>query len=263
MSLPAPTPPKYIQRTHQARSLHMATEAAPNLAFTDCWNSQTLECYSSVFERTVWMALRCNQWACKPCARRKISLLARRVNDAKPNRLLTLTIDPSLWPDPRAAFDGTRRLVSELIRALRKQFGEIEYLRVTELTSRGWPHYHLLVRSPYIPHAVVKRLWNQLTGAIIVDLQPVRNKFQCYTYLVKYLSKMHRLEWTNRHVSFSKQFFPPTEPLEENPYGLKDKVIMEARPGKYLFAAYRNCIFIELAHGLWGLKRHDEPEPDQ
>ena len=82
-------------------------------------------------------------------------------------------------------------------------------------------------------------------------------------YLVKYLSKMHKLEWTNRHVSFSKKFFPPSEPPDKNPYGLQDKTVMEARPGKYLYDSYRNATFIELAHGLWGLKRANEPEPDQ
>lgn len=259
-------PPKqseYIQCTHKARSFTMGTEGFNNLYFSDCWNSQTLEAYSVLFERTVWTALRCNQWSCKPCARRKISILAHRCNDAKPNRLLTLTVAVDLWDTPRIAFDGTRRQVAELIRALRKTFGEVEYLRVTELTRKGYPHYHLLVRSAYLPHAVVKRHWTSLTGAIIVDLQPVKNKFQCYTYLVKYLSKMHKLEWTNRHVSFSKHFFPPDSPRQKNPYRLENKTIVESRPGTYLHAAYRNATFVELAHGVWAIRRPDEPVPDQ
>lgn len=261
----SPVPPAtepHVSFIHEPRHFKMSTEGVQNLFFTDCWNAQTLEAYSAVFGRTVWMGLPCNQWSCKPCSRRKISSLAHRVDGAKPNRLLTLTVDPSLHADPRSAFDATRRQVSELIRNLRAKFGEVEYLRVTELTAKGWPHYHLLVRSDYIPHSVVKRLWNQLTGAIIVDLRQVKNKFQCYTYLVKYLSKMHKLEWTTRHVSYSKAFFPEPLPKKENPHGLQDKTMIEARPGKYLYATFRGATFVELAHGLFAVQRPDEPLPD-
>lgn len=259
----SPKSSPYIQLIHKTRSFKLSTDGVNNLYFTDCWNSQTLESFSTKFDRTVWSALRCNQWTCKPCSRRKISALARRVNTAKPNRLLTLTIDPSKWDEPQDSFNGTRRKVPELFRSLRNRYGNVEYLRVTELTAKGWPHYHCLVRSPYIPHAVVKGLWEQLTGATIVDLRQVKNKFQCYIYLVKYLSKMHNLGWTNRHVSNSKAFFPAEPDQPKNPYGLQDRTVIEARPGKYLTAAFRGATLIELAHGLYAIKRDDEEVPDE
>jgi hypothetical protein len=125
---------------------------------------------------------------------------------------LTLTVDPKCFPDgPRSAFESTASFVPELIRALRLRFGPVEYLRVTELHKSGFPHYHLLVRSAFLPHAVVKNLWNKYTGATIVDLKPVNASFRAYTYLTKYLTKMHKLDWTERHVSYSRNFFPPTK----------------------------------------------------
>ncbi|MHC4371343.1 MAG: rolling circle replication-associated protein, partial [Planctomycetota bacterium] len=139
-----------------------------------CPHAQTLEAYSSQLRCTVWIALPCRQWSCRHCAQKKIRELAVKTERARPNRFLTLTVDPQLYENPRHAFDQTRRKVSECMRTLRNRYGELEYLRVTELTRRGWPHYHMLVRSPYIPHEVVKRRWRELTGAIIVDLRKIK-----------------------------------------------------------------------------------------
>jgi hypothetical protein len=100
------------------------------------------------------------------------------------------------------------------------KYGEVEYLRVTEVTKKGWPHYHLLLRSGFLPHKVVKTLWAELTGATIVDLRQVKKSFSAYQYLVKYLSKLHRLEWTERHVSVSKNFAPKVEWAPDNPIEL-------------------------------------------
>jgi hypothetical protein len=58
----------------------------------------------------------------------------------------------------------------------------------------------------------VKSEWNRLTGAQIVDLRQVHKSFGAFVYLVKYLTKMHKLEWTERHVSYSRSFFPAQDP---------------------------------------------------
>ncbi len=232
--------------------------------FQECFHGQTLEAYSTKYNRTVWLLLPCNQWSCRLCAARKISRLASKTNRAEPNRLLTLTIDPSKWDSPRESFDGTRRQVPELVRKLRLKFGSVEYLRVTELTNKGWPHYHLLIRSGFLPQPVVKEIWASLTGATIVDLRQVKNKFQTYIYLVKYLTKMHKLAWTTRHVSTSRNFFPPEPPVEKNTLGLTSKTVIESNPAKYLFSMFRGATLVELTHGVYGLtSTPDEPLPQE
>lgn len=183
----------------------------PSLAFRYlgvCPRSQSLVAYSLTYGATVLFALPCRTWSCRVCAETKIKALAVTVQLAAPNRLLTLTVDPSLYSSRREAWEKTRKCVPLLIRRLRKNFGEIEYLRVTEVTKAGWPHYHLLLRSGFLPHSVVKAYWSQLTGARIVDLRQVTKTFSAYKYLVKYLSKLHQLEWTERHVSMSRAFAP-------------------------------------------------------
>lgn len=217
-----------------------------------------MEAYSVQFKCTVFIALPCKQWSCRHCAEIKIRRLAGMTFRAKPNRLLTLTIDPQLYDNPRHAFDQTRRKVPELMRFLRTRYTDIEYLRVTELTKGGWPHYHLLVRSPYIPHSVVKDKWSALTGALIVDIRKVKGTLNTYTYLVKYLSKMHKIGWTERHVSYSRKFFAQTDKEIQHDFHLDEKTIIEAHPCTYLYARFRGATLTMLGPNLFALDpNHD------
>lgn len=206
-----------------------------------CPNAQSLSAQCPELSAEVLVILPCKQWGCPHCARQKIAELAARTRGAAPNRLLTLTVDPKQYQTPREAFDATRGQVPELVRRLRKRFGELEYLRVTELTRRGYPHYHMLIRSKYLPQPVVKKDWNELTGAMIVDLRKVRQSFQAYTYLVKYLSKLHRIEWTERHVSYSRQFFPPRDDPPKSPYTFEQSAVVASHPATLLQQSYAGC----------------------
>lgn len=202
--------------------------------FGVCPYAQTLSAYSTTHSARVLFVLPCKRWSCRVCARAKITRLAHSVRAAKPNRLLTLTVDPSLYVSPRHAWEETRKCVPLLIRSLRRQFGSVEYLRVTEVTKAGWPHYHLLVRSGYLPHSVVRKIWNELTGARIVDVRQVTKSFKAYQYLVKYLSKLHKLEWTERHVSYSKHFIPEDKWEPEDPLSYGDEEFHSYHPANFV-----------------------------
>lgn len=184
----------------------------PNTYDPETWNTCKWATSAIVQHKVTGVyALRgvtCKRWNCPPCARRKIKDLAWWTKLASPNRLLTLTVDPKLHDNPELAWLSTAPKVPEVIRALRKRFGSVEYLRVIEETDKGWPHYHMMVRSGYLPQQVVKREWNLLTGAQIVDVREVKQFFNSYQYLVKYLTKLHHVGWTERHVTYSRSFFP-------------------------------------------------------
>ena len=203
-----------------------------------CPNAQSYVSFSTHLNQFVLYPLPCNKWSCRSCAQNKTKRLANRVAKASPNRLLTLTIDPKLYFTAREAFDATRTKIPLLARKLRRRFGDFEYLRVTEVTARGWPHFHLLVRSGYIPHQVVRKLWMELTGATIVDIRQVNHSFHCYTYLCKYLSKMHELGWTKRHVSSSGHFFPKEEPYTPEDLGLAEGTFYGQHPATLLKLGY-------------------------
>ena len=202
--------------------------------FGVCPYAQTFTAYSYQLHTDVLCVLSCRRWSCSVCSQAKIRQLAHGVRRAEPNRLLTLTVDPALYADPKAAWEATRRSVPLLVRKLRTKFGSIEYLRVTEVTKAGWPHYHLLVRSGFLPHAVVKQIWRDLTGARIVDLRQVKRSFEAYTYLVKYLSKLHRLDWTERHVSVSRSFIPPDDQPSEDRLVLSAGTLHHFHPANYV-----------------------------
>ncbi|MCJ7620342.1 MAG: hypothetical protein MUP64_09020 [Anaerolineae bacterium] len=164
---------------------------------------------------------------------------------------MTLTVDPKLWENPRAAFDGTRAKVPDLITTLRLRYGDIQYLRVTELTAMGWPHYHLLIRSAYLPHAIVRKHWSSTTGATIVDIRQVKKTFCAYRYLLKYLTKLHKIEWTERHVSYSKTFFPPDPPDPRPGLELQEPRTYNRHPAHFLFEAFSGVYVQKLGESLF------------
>jgi len=150
----------------------------------------------------------CKRWGCAYCAVRKIRKLAFLTNGANPNRWIRLGVDPAKYQSPRQAWEHTSPLVPECCRQLRAIRGcEIEYLRVTELHQSGYPHYHALLRSAFIPQKQLSDTWGRLTGAPVVWIAKIDSSFSSFRYLVKYLTKLHKIEWTDRHVSYSRGFF--------------------------------------------------------
>jgi hypothetical protein len=127
---------------------------------------------------------------------------------------MTLTVNPNCEYSPRQAWLDNTPKIPRLIKILRKQFGPIEYFRVLEVTKKGWPHWHFLLRSGFIAQRTLSDVWKSLTGAPIVDIRKVQKTFHAYSYCVKYLAKQKYVPWTNRRVTWSKDFFPPPEPFE-------------------------------------------------
>lgn len=150
---------------------------------------------------------RCNRWHCPGCGPLKTAILCRKIGDAKPNRFITLTTAHHETRSPREVWDAARRQVPELIRKIRREVGDIEYCRVLEEHKSGYPHFHLLVRSPYIEQKLLSRWWCELTDAFVVDIRKVDPERRVAKYVAKYLSKQVRCQFTDRRVTASKQFW--------------------------------------------------------
>lgn len=173
-----------------------------------CPVARTYEGWSETLEAWVIIAICCRRWSCPICGRKKVAHYAQRVSAAKPNRLVTLTVNPANHESPRAAYDDTRRAIPALSAKLRRRFGEFEFFRILEVTKKGWPHYHLMVRSEYIPQPEISSLWNELVGAPIVDVRALHKSVQAYWYVVKYLGKQKMIPWTDRRAAWTRRFFP-------------------------------------------------------
>ena len=62
-----------------------------------CKTATSLYGKDPVTDRPVLITVTCKRWGCGPCARAKVRRLAFLTHNANPNRLLTLTVAPSLY----------------------------------------------------------------------------------------------------------------------------------------------------------------------
>jgi hypothetical protein len=205
--------------------------------YTYCHTAKTVAGWDANSERWIVVGVTCKRWGCPYCAIRKIRRLAWLSKNARPNKLLTLTVSSKRYPDPKNAWTHSSKMFAEWIRWARRTTGPTDYLRVLELQDNGMPHYHCMLRSAYIPHRPALLEWRRLIGEpdsyqsdepapkawAGVNLKAIDDSFRTFYYLVKYLTKLHKLPWTDRHVSYSNQFFNP-EDTEEIEYAKLDSI---------------------------------------
>jgi len=80
-------------------------------------------------------------------------------------QMWTLTIDPMLFDGPAEAWEYLRsnRCISRWVRELRRK-GCLEtgrYFCVVEFHKSGWPHFHILVESDYVPFDAARAAWDR------------------------------------------------------------------------------------------------------
>lgn len=160
----------------------------------------------------------CKRWTCEACGPVKRAQLQAKIQEARPNRFITLTTCGHETETPRQIFDWTRRQISELGKLIRRSGREFEYLRVLEATERGYPHYHLLVRSPYLEQAELSRHWCHFTRAYIVDIRSLTKDEKAAKYVMKYLTKQNAVPFTNRRLSWTRRFFPKAQAEQKADY---------------------------------------------
>ncbi len=160
---------------------------------------------------------RCKSWSCPKCRPYLINSRAERIANAKPARFITLTCDPKLHATPAHACNAMNRAFPKLVAALRKAGLEVEYAAVWEITKAGWPHLHVAQKGDYIPHAMLKKLWQRLRIGSIVDLRAIYSHKGCARYIAKYMTKTGQAQpaasWPRRSFRASRHFFD-REPLQ-------------------------------------------------
>jgi len=206
-----------------------------------CPVARTMEGWSETLSAWVIIQVRCKRWGCPICGRRKVQHYAQKVATAKPNRFITLTCWTELYESPREAFDQTRRAIPKFMAKLRNAYGEFECFRVLEATKKGWPHYHMIARCPYIPQPELVTLWRDLTGNKIVDVRAIDKTTHAYWYVVKYLAKQQHIPWTDRRCTWTKAFFP--EPDFESGESLNIMALhfANAHPADHVRWCYEGC----------------------
>lgn len=135
--------------------------------------------------------LRCRAWTCPECAPRRRRQLIADAMDGAPNRFITLTVNPHWFDSP--AERGARLAAAwrAYVKFWRKKrpSGTMQYLVVLELTKRGEPHLHIMIRGGRVPQAELSKFMNEAIGAPIVDVRMIREQSQVAQYVAKYISK--------------------------------------------------------------------------
>jgi len=228
--------------------------------YTCCRWAKTVVGIDPLSEKYVCCSVTCKRWGCPYCSQRKIRRLAWMSKNAEPDRLLTLTNSAKDWPDGKTCWETTAPAFAELIRFVRRVRGECEYLRVLELQQNGMPHFHCMLRCGFVPQGLLLKEWRRLTGRGGVNIKRIDQTFATFRYLVKYLTKLHKIEWTDRHVSYSRNFFR-AEDREELAYAKLDKVITyEVHPFVWLNERLGWETVKVLGEGKWEIGDHI---PDQ
>lgn len=245
--------------------------------YTFCNWSTTAIGWDVNTERWNVVAVTCKRWGCPYCALRKIRRLAWLCKNAEPSRLLTLTVsDKRFDHDDKAAWEAMSKAFPELIRFIRKEKKTCEYLRVLEIQANGTPHFHCMMKMPFIPHSQLLAEWRRLIGKpekfvssddnpapkewAGVNIKRIDQTFRTFRYLVKYLTKLHKIPWTDRHVSYSKGFFNPedTEPVE---YAKLEAIERsDKHPWIWLQERYSGATVKVLDHGKWELPGEQIPD---
>lgn len=147
----------------------------------------------------------CRRWTCPVCGPRRKWQFVLRIVAAKPNRFITLTCTRDEPPSEKLA--TMVKQLPRLITYLRKTHGTIDYLRMLETCKDGYPHFHLLARSNFIPHADLKSAWLRLTRASVVDIRKAHGR--SVGYVAKYIAKARNAEgsWSRQRVSVSRDFW--------------------------------------------------------
>lgn len=139
----------------------------------------------------IGVPMRCGSWDCEDCGPLKRKRLIKRLIAGNPSALMTLTASRRAHPSPYAAFHHLSYAINLLFKRLRRRYPgkEIQYALVWERTKKGWPHAHVLLRAPFLPQALISRLWTELAESPIVDIRAVTSNRMVVAYVSKYLSK--------------------------------------------------------------------------
>jgi hypothetical protein len=193
-------------------------QATKTLGRLTC-KSGTVVILNSITHQVTILNARCRTWKCPTCGPILRNIWTNRIADAKPQRFITLTCDPSRWPRPDLAYEAMKEALPKLVSKLRKLVGTFEYCAIWELHESGYPHLHIAQRGKYMPKKLISDLWNELAIGYIVDIAAITDRRGAAAYVAKYITKtVEKAKSTlalTKVIQYSKHFFPPAMLLKK------------------------------------------------
>lgn len=174
-------------------------------------------------EKAVAVSLACRSWLCPDCAPdRKKRLIAEAIG-GDPNTFLTLTIKPAPGETPPEAAkrlsQSWRLLRLRIIR--RYKFARLPFLAVMEPHLSGFPHLHILMRSPFIPWRWLAKQMQEISGSPRLKIERLDRAHKAATYCAKYCGKCATKIGTAKRYWQSQDYDlrPEADPRKLDPGG--------------------------------------------
>lgn len=135
--------------------------------------------------------VRCNSWTCSYCAERRKKRLIKEAMLGRPNRFITLTVNPSDYRTPHEAARALSLAWRRCRDTLKRYHGHkaIESLAVFERHKSGYPHLHILARCSWISQKWLSNYFDQRINAPIVDIRYIKSRKSAIGYVTKYIAK--------------------------------------------------------------------------
>lgn len=133
----------------------------------------------------------CKSWSCPDCSKLRRRALIKEAKDGKPNRFVTLTVNPNWFNSPEERAAQLSKAWRLTVAAYRHRWPsrQLEYLAVFEATQKGEPHLHIVVRGDFISQKWLSGQMKKRMGAPIVDIRQVKGQKDVVKYITKYISK--------------------------------------------------------------------------
>ena len=154
-----------------------------------CHKSTTI--VKQVGNRCIVFKGRCKSWTCPECAPLRRRALIREAREGRPNRFITLTVNPSWFNSPEERAAKLAKAWRLTVAAYRHRWPnrELQYLAVFEATKLGEPHLHIVARGDFIAHKWLSAQMKKRMGAPIVDVRFIKKQADVVRYVTKYISK--------------------------------------------------------------------------
>lgn len=135
--------------------------------------------------------LPCRSWGCEDCQpKRRRQLIAMAIAGC-PNKMLTLTVNPSVGESPieRRKMLHSAWVILRKRMARRLKVRRIPYMAFVEKTENGEPHLHILLRCKYIPFKWYSTNMRKLIKAPHVWINKLSSQKRAAYYVTKYVTK--------------------------------------------------------------------------
>lgn len=198
------------------------------------------------------LPLTCNCWHCDYCGPRRRRKLMALAASGKPNKMLTLTVNPSVGISAadryRLLHEAWKKLVKRILRHYR--WKKLHYMAFVEKTKRGEPHLHVLLRCEFLPQKWLSAQMRDLVGAPFVWISKVRDQLGAVTYVSKYVTKEPGRFGNSRRYWASRQW--SLDPVEPDSLPVFDRLTMRLER-----ASYRNTMQQRIGQG-WTVEELDD-----